>query len=444
LSPSPWFRIILVAGLIGALLAVLRAWQRKHSPHPELVRKLAHVGTGLVTLSLPFLFHSAWPVVFLSGLSIAAMIALRLVATLKQEFGSVLHGVARPSGGEIYFPLSVAILFVLAKGNSLLFIIPILILTFADAAAALTGGRYGITHYDAPDGEKSAEGSVAFFLVAFLSTHIPLLLLTDTDRAKTLLIGLTIGLVAMLLEAIAWRGLDNLFIPLGGFILLKVYLDLDANALIARFCVTLAFVILLHILRRHATLDTAALLGAALIGYITWALGGWRWLVPPMVLFISYPLLSRRNERNTARVHNIHAVLSVTSAGLLWLYLSKVLNNSIFYFPFTVAFAAHLAIVGATRIRCDYPALPVPAVLLRCIFVGWLILFLPYYLLEERTQRAAVQGIAALIAVTIAMLAFNHVQPRMEDCPTDGPRWLRQAAIVLLCSALALLVNFAS
>jgi phytol kinase len=444
LSPSPWLRILLVSGLIGALIVVLRAWQRKVSSHPELVRKLAHIGTGLVALSLPFLFQSAWPVLLLSGLSIAAMSALRLVAPLKEQFGNVLYGVARSSGGEIYFPLSVAILFVLAKENALLFIIPILILTFADAVAALAGGRYGVTHYDAPDGEKSIEGSVAFFLVAFLSTHIPLLLLTDTGRAKTLLIGLTIGLVAMLLEAIAWRGLDNLFIPLGGFILLKAYLDLDTNALIARFCVTLALVILLYIFRRHATLDSAALLGAALIGYVTWALGGWKWLVPPMVFFISYPLLSRRTKRNTARVHDIHAVLSVTSAGLLWLCLSKVLHNPAFYFPFTVAFAAHLAIVGTTRIRCDHPALSVPVVVRRCILVGWLILFLPYYVLEGLAQRAAVQGIAALIAVTIATLAFNHVQPRMEDCPTDEPRWLRQAGIVFACSVLALLVNFAS
>ena len=199
MSPSPWFSIFLVAGLIGALIAVRRAWHRKHSPHP-LVRKLTHVGTGLVTLSLPFLFYSVWPVVFLPGLSIIAIIALRLVASLKQEFGSVLHGVERSTGGEIYSPLSVAILFVLAKGNSLLFIIPIpiLILTFADAAASLTGGRYGITHYDARDRDKSAEGSVAFFVVASLSTHIPLLLRTDRGRTKTLLIGLTIGLVAML------------------------------------------------------------------------------------------------------------------------------------------------------------------------------------------------------------------------------------------------------
>jgi hypothetical protein len=81
------------------------------------VRKLAHVGIELATLSFPFLFHSTWPIVFLSGLSIAAMIAPPLVAPLKQGFGSVLHGVAPSSDGEIYFPLSVAILFVLAKGN---------------------------------------------------------------------------------------------------------------------------------------------------------------------------------------------------------------------------------------------------------------------------------------------------------------------------------------
>lgn len=444
MTASPWIRILLVAGAIGALLVILRAWQRKYSPQPELVRKLAHVGTGLATLTLPYLFDRAWPVLLLSAISITAMIALRLVGPLKQELGSVLHAVARSSGGEIYFPLSVGILFVLARGNVLLFIIPILILTFADALAALTGKRYGLTQYHAADGDKSAEGSVAFFMVAFLSTHIPLLLLTDIGRVKTLLVALTIGLVAMLLEAIAWRGLDNLFIPFGGYILLKSYLDLDETALIARFCITLALVILLQVFRRHATLDTTALIGAALVGYMSWALGGWKWLVPPAVLFVAYPLLSPKNERNTARIHSIHAVLSVASAGLLWLYLGKVLNNSGFFFPFTLAFAAHLAIGGTTRLRCDYPAMSVGSVLARSIVLGWLILFLPYYFVQASSKKSAVQAAIALAGVAIATLVFNSTQPGMEDCPTDGPRWFRQAGIVLIVSALGAIANYGS
>jgi phytol kinase len=436
-------RMLVVAGAIISWLLGLRAWQRRLSPPPELVRKLAHVGVGLVALSLPYLFHSPWPVVALCGLSLASMVALRLITPLKQGVGSVLHSVARSSGGELYFPLSIAILFVLSRSNVLLYLIPILILTFADASAALTGGRYGLTHYQATEGEKSMEGSVAFFLVAFLGTHIPLLLMTDVGREKTLLIGLCMGLIAMLLEAVAWRGLDNLFIPLGGFILLKVYLTLDERALLWRFCVVLGLVILLHVLRGHATLNTAGLLSAALFGYLAWALGGWKWLVPPMALFISYPLLSPRNEKNSAKIHGIRAVGCVVSAGALWLYLGKISNSSAYFFPFALTFAAHLAIGGTTRLRCDYPKRRVRWVLVQSILLGWLIVFIPYSILQGYSRPTITQWAIALFAVAIATSLFNAMQPGMEDCPTDGLRWLRQGWIVLVLSAMAVIANYA-
>lgn len=433
--------MLAVAAGIASLLGLLRIWQKRFSPPPELARKLAHVGIGLVALSLPYLFHSPWPVMILCGLSLTAMVALRLFNPLKQGLGSVLHSVARSSGGELYFPISIAILFVLSRGNILLYVIPVLILTFADALAALTGGRYGLTPYQATEGEKSMEGSIAFFLVAFLSTHIPLLLVTDVGREKTLLIGLCMGLVAMLLEAIAWRGLDNLFIPLGGFILLKVYLTLDERALFWRFVVVLGLVIFLHVFRRHATLNTAGLLAAALFGYLAWALGGWKWLVPPMALFISYPLLSPRNEKNSARIHGIRAVACVVSAGALWLYLSKISNSPVFFFPFALTFAAHLAIGGTTRVRCDYPTRRVRWVLVQSILLGWLIIFVPYIFLQGPSRPTVNQWAIGLFAVAIATSLFNAVQPGMADCPTDGPRWLRQSGIVLLVSFLAAIAS---
>src|SRR5437867_4045500 len=83
--------------------------------------------------------------------------------------------------------------------------IPILILTLADAIAALVGMAYGAHRYTGIAGQKSAEGSLAFFTVAFLTTHIPLLLLTTDQqmaREKVLLISLTIGFLVMLMEGI--------------------------------------------------------------------------------------------------------------------------------------------------------------------------------------------------------------------------------------------------
>jgi phytol kinase len=146
--------------------------------------------------------------------------------------------------GEIYFPLAVGLVFLLSAGDPITFCIPMLILALADSGAALIGKRYGTLRYAAGDGEKSVEGSAAFLIVAFLSTQVPLLLFTNTGRSESMVIALTLALLVMLLEAIAWRGLDNLFIPLGAFLLLKTFLKLDATTLAAHLGIAVVLVIL--------------------------------------------------------------------------------------------------------------------------------------------------------------------------------------------------------
>jgi phytol kinase len=69
----------------------------------------------------------------------------------------------RRSLGEVYFPAAVAVLFCLSHQTPLLFCIPILMLTLADAVAALIGVRYGRLRYQTLEGQKSAEGSITFF-----------------------------------------------------------------------------------------------------------------------------------------------------------------------------------------------------------------------------------------------------------------------------------------
>lgn len=83
MSGGPWARMMLVAALVAGWLSVLHAWQRRRSPGPEVVRKLAHVGTGLIAVALPFLFHDVWPVLLLSAASAAAMTAHRGSYTLR-------------------------------------------------------------------------------------------------------------------------------------------------------------------------------------------------------------------------------------------------------------------------------------------------------------------------------------------------------------------------
>src|SRR5439155_15297069 len=75
---NPWLGMGSVLAVLGALLAGLRLWQRRTAPHPELVRKLLHMGMGLVTLTFPWVFDTAWPVLLLASASVLGLLALRL------------------------------------------------------------------------------------------------------------------------------------------------------------------------------------------------------------------------------------------------------------------------------------------------------------------------------------------------------------------------------
>lgn len=446
---APLIGMALVLGALGGFIGLLRLYQNLCAPHPEVVRKLLHMGMGLVTLSFPWLFEDAWPVVALAGLSISGLLGLRLLSQ-PDGLGSVVGGVKRVTLGEIYFPIAVAILFLLYLNEDpgspelrlVLYSVPILLLAFADAAAALVGVGYGRWRYSTSDGEKSFEGSIAFFALAFFCVHVPVLLLTDTGRAETLLIALLLAWLAMMFEAISWRGLDNLVLPLVTFLLLRIYLDTSLLELERRLAVTAGLTAFLVLFHRRTTLAGSALLGAFLVGYISWALGGWTWLLAPLTVILTYTFLSPQTEANSRKVHNIHAVVSVASAGLIWLFLAKIMNRDDLLFPYTLAFAAHLAIIGIARLKFDFPQTPDAVVLVVCVTKGWLLLFVPYAVAQWFTTDIGMNTLRdlaiSLAGVTVAAISFYATQPEIHDCPLDTPRWLRQAACAGLGSLLGL------
>lgn len=430
---SPAIGIVSVLAVMGGLLGGLGMYRRRYAPHPELVRKLLHMGMGLVTLTFPWVFDSAWPVILLAVLSLVAMVALKS-GRFRAGPGQVLHGVARESQGEMYFVASVTLLFVLAHKTPLLFVVPVLILTFADATAALIGVRYGLARYQSVEGEKSAEGSIAFFTVAFLATHIPVLLSGDTGREEAVLIGLTLGVLVMLLEAIAWRGLDNLLIPLGGYLLLKTYLTMPAAELWPRLVATLALVGFALYWRRRTTLNDSAALAAAFIGYLSWAVGGWPWLVPMVILFVAYPLVSPRSAADEHRVHDARAVLAIGASGIWWLFVASVTERTELYYVYTLAFAAQLGMIALARLLYQFPQWPRNRVIASAVIYGWLILFVPWVVLAWAGPTSLVYLLFAGVVVAAAVVAFYRLQPGVADCPTDRPRWLRQGAIAFTAS----------
>ena len=428
-AQSPWPAIGIALAAFVLLVAALAAYQRLGRAQPEVVRKLLHTGSGLLTLSFPFLFDELWPVLLLTGASASLVAFMKFVPGLRARLGGAVTDVGRTTLGEIYFPIGVAAVFWLSLGRSpLLFVIPILVLTLADATCALVGARYGQSRYEGA--EKSLEGSVAFVAVAFLCIHVPLLLWSETGRAESLLIAATLALVVMLLEGSAWRGLDNLFIPIGGYFILSVYLTLDIAALAARFAVTLGLVAAVLLSRRTTTLADDALLAGAFFCYIAWAVAGWRWLLPPLIVYVGYAWISPRTSANSQRVHAIGVVLAVCAATVPWI-VAAARGVGDAFFPYTLGFAAHLAIFGVSRLASDHPDRPLRPAVARAVLVSWGLLFLPYAAISRPLPRHLVLSTLAALVLAAMTVAFVARSPDIRNLPLTRLRWTRQAAWTL-------------
>lgn len=434
---SPWLGILLVLTALGLLMGVTQLLRRRMSP--ELSRKAVHIGMGLVCLSFPWVFRENWPVFLLAVLAIGGLAATRFVPFLQRSIGGVLGGVERRSLGEFYFPLAVATVFALANGNTLLYLIPVLTLTVADSVGALIGVRYGFARYQTDEGLKSAEGSGAFFTAAFLTCHIPLLLFSDVGRAESLLIALTAGFVVMLLEAISWRGQDNLIIPIGMFVLLKIYMPLSAAALLHRFLVAVGLVLLVLLWRKRTTLSDSAVLAGALSGYAVWAFGGWFWLLPPLLLFLVYTWMPKFPHA-VRPMQNLHAVTRVMAGGFIWLLLYRTLGQPEMLIPYFLGIAAHTGNILSARLHVRNGHRP-----------GWQIIGASWLVATGLFALLGSAGIyfGAWPALTLALLpvsvlistSFFYFAWPLEHTPDNRGRvWLSETCIAFLASLPGLLL----
>jgi phytol kinase len=234
--------IIIVLVVLALLMQGLSIWQRKFSPHPEIVRKLVHSVMGAVTLSFPWIFQSPVSVALLGLIAGTGLTLLKRSQKLQATLGSVLCAVKRQSCGEVAFVAAIVLLFFLTHNNPLLYCIPVLILTLSDSCSALVGVFMGKHRFTTSDGTKSVEGSFAFLISTLVATAIPLFLFSSLAPANIVVIGLLLGGLVMMFEAVAWRGLDNFLIPVSSFILLSIYLDMNSSREISwyrKFCAKL-------------------------------------------------------------------------------------------------------------------------------------------------------------------------------------------------------------
>ena len=210
---------LISAALVGAgfllIFGLAEIWRSLGNPSAELSRKSVHFAGGLLVLAFPWIFANRWTVIGLVSVFAFLIWGTERVGLLKS-----VHGVARKTEGGLFYPLAVALLFVLAYDNPAFYVVAALTLIVSDAAAAVLGTAYGTTKYSVEEDQRSLEGAMSFLVITFLVVHLPLLLMTEIDRGVSAILAVLISLIVTLLEGVSLRGSDNFIVPMATFYLL--------------------------------------------------------------------------------------------------------------------------------------------------------------------------------------------------------------------------------
>jgi len=398
----------------------------------EDTRKLVHLIMGLSCLSFPWLFSSPLPLIVLLVLVCPGLLVLRKMPA--NQYKSVLFAVKRKSIGELFFPLAVTVIFILAGHNKSFFVIPVAILALADSLAALVGTRMGVRKYRSVDGSKTVEGSITFFITAFLCALVVLALTPLQFHSHYIVVSLILALVATACEGMSFGGLDNLLVPLGAYYALVRCSHLSGPEILYHFLVLLAITVTVLLLKKRTTLEGGATLAVLIYGFAAHILGGFLWFSLPIILFAFYRLLLP--VRFKGERHSIFAVASVAFGGLLWLLAyDKWSNNSMLY-PYALGLAINASIIASAHIRVHkLNSAKVIRAKLRIIAQNSLksaaLIMLPLLITTAKTSLLMLNILFSplwIMAFTVAFLLIKNQNP--TEITSQG-RWLKQC----LCSS---------
>jgi len=289
--------LILAFAYVGAVVAVGEGAYRLGLPRPW-ARKVIHVGVGLWIIGTALLFESR----FVAAVPAAVAAIGNYVIHRRRLLGSVAADAENL--GTVWFPISFALLILLAWNEHAAMIGGVLAMTLGDAVASTVGLRWGRRRYETLGGHiKSLEGSLAMFGVTLLTTLAVLRQLAPAlSPAGTWGLAGLAAVAATCAEGLGIKGRDNLWVPLGTGLVLWAGLRLFPHLLpgLGAGAVLSAAIGALAWLKRWLTPSGA--LGAILTGTPVFGLGGWTGGLALVAFFLSGSLLSRLFRSRKAQV----------------------------------------------------------------------------------------------------------------------------------------------
>jgi uncharacterized protein (TIGR00297 family) len=310
-----------------------------------VLRKTVHFFTGCLIFALSlFLDKTILLLLIIAG-------SLFSFATFNYGKFGPLHRIPSSSLGTLFYPAGVLSSFLVLYDQPLFYFRAVIaVLTISDVAAWLTGhyirkfnARFRIWH-----DTKSLWGTAAFAVTA---AAVWLFYLPSSGQAGITYLFLLVAL-SVNLEAISFRGSDNLTIPLGLSLFFPALENSQISPSVFLF-ILLFFTLGCYLLYRWKVLDRSGALAAYLLG-VWLASIGIEWLIPVLFFFISSVLLTRLHTLKTGRKRSSNSRNAwQVLANIIWALLGSALfmltHMEIFIYYFIVSLAAVTADTWASE-----------------------------------------------------------------------------------------------
>jgi len=175
---------------------------------------------------------------------------------------------------------------------------------------------------------------------------VPLQLMTEVGRAEVLVISFLIGLLAAMIETVSTNGNDNLLLPLLTYSFLRYNSEQPLDLLFANFGIMLFFLVAIFVVYKITNISKLSIVYSLLVAYIIMIQGGMIWIVPPLMLFLTFGILPmmKGDEKLLEQTYKVVEANSIIGVICLWVAVFYPQYRDILYIAFSLSFACLLAV----------------------------------------------------------------------------------------------------
>lgn len=216
-----WLGLLICFLYVFTILGLAEALRRWRGYSPDFTRKVIHVGVGMMSWGLHWLFDTPWFFI----IACAAFVVINYL-DYRIGFFSAMASKDKQNLGTVYFPIAAGVVALVFWEQPPLMVAALMPLTWGDGLAPVIGRAYGRREYRVHTSLRTLEGSLGFFVAGFIFTWLALWVVggnPDISPATAVLPALVITLATTIVEAVSIWGLDNITITAVSITILSVW-----------------------------------------------------------------------------------------------------------------------------------------------------------------------------------------------------------------------------